>query len=73
MNNTIAFLFCIWVVSEIIDNIKKYKMEKKQQFVVEVLREEFQNLQKKNEELEKDYNFLSAVVNDISNDLAEKG
>ena len=73
MDNTIAFLFCIWVVSEIIDNIKKYKMEKKQHFVVETLSEEFKKLQVKNQELEKDYVFLKSLVNDISDELSEKG
>lgn len=73
MDNTIAALFCIWVVSEVIDNIKKYKMEKTQQFAVETLREEFQKLQKKNEELEKDNVFLKSMVNDICDEMKEKG
>lgn len=70
MDNTVVFLFCIWVVSEVIDNIKKYKMEKIQHFALETLREEFQKLQKKNEESEKENTFLKSMVKDISDELA---
>lgn len=73
MDNTIVILFCIWFVSEVIDNIKKYKMEKTQQFAVETLREEFQKLQKKNEELEKDNVFLKSMANDICDEMKGKG
>lgn len=70
MDNTIAVLFCIWVVSEVIDNIKKYKMEKTQQFAVETLREEYQKMQKRIDELEKENHNLKLVLENISE---EKG
>lgn len=70
MDNTIAVLFCIWVVSEVIDNIKKYKMEKTQQFAVETLREEYQKMQKRIDDLEKENHNLKLVLENISE---EKG
>lgn len=66
MDNTIAVLFCIWVVSEVIDNIKKYKMEKTQQFAVETLREEYQKMQKRIDDLEKENHDLKLVLENIS-------
>ena len=69
MNNQIAILFCIWVVFEVIDNIKKYKMEKTLQFAVETLREEFQKMQAKIKELEKENHYLRCFVNDLSDEM----
>lgn len=66
MNNTIAVLFCIWVVSEVIDNIKKYKTEKTQHFVVETLREEYQKMQKKIDDLEKENHDFKLVLENIA-------
>ena len=39
MDSTLAILFGIWVVMEVIDNIKKYKKEKEQKYVEETIKE----------------------------------
>lgn len=66
MDNTIAVLFCIWVISEVIDNIKKYKMVKTQKFAVETLREDYLKMQKRIDDLEKENHDLKLVLENIS-------
>lgn len=70
MDSTLSILFGIWVVIEVIDNIKKYKKEKEQKYVEETIREEFQKLLKRIDDLEKENHNLRLVLENISE---EKG
>lgn len=66
----VAILFCIWLIVEVIDNVKGYKEEIKNKEFKEILSKEIKKQAKEIEELKKENHILNLFVKDLSD---EKG
>ena len=65
-----AILFCIWLIVEVIDNVKGYKEDIKNQEFRKMMLSAIEKQKKEIEELKKENHILNLFVKDLS---GEKG